>query len=295
MDLKRRDYAFRTRKVLLAIFAIVSVALWTGISVAGIIIDSTGVAGFFSGGTDDQVFPLLTTGNYSVAVGGAAFRGNFYGQPVNSNVWIAENGNINFSVDGDGSFFPQSFSDSPASSRIAPFWDDFQFFAGETNQIIDHSRIGDYLAVTWRDAFLFNDLVFGVPLDYDKRITTQVVWFERDMNVNGFDFKKDDIAFGYSGYRNGNIDATIGVSHGSAPGMFTSIPGDSDGLISSRLGQSNLIPWNDNEFLLFRPTANGMSYTGTREFITAVPESSSIFLVFAWMACAFAIWRRQLF
>ena len=289
MGFSRYAIVVATCRMVSYVLAFVCTSFSTSTSNAGIVLQPTGGAAVFSGEPsfgEDNVFLLLTLGKYS---NDTSFQGKFYGQSVTSSLWIAENGNLNFN--GNGSFFPLPFSNAAVSSRIAPFWDDFLFIEGKSNQIVDHSNPGSYLAITWKDAFLYNDLTGGaVPLDSMTR-TTQVIWFEKDMNLNSFDFKKDDIAFGYSGFQAGIIKATIGVNKNSTE--FDGIPGGDNGSISS--SQSGLIPWNDNEFLLFRPTANGSSYEGSREFITAVPEPSSLFLAISSIALAFAKWRRQIF
>lgn len=283
MGLSRYAIAVATCRVVSYVLTFFVYAIFsTSTTDAGIVLQPTGGAIVFSGAPsvgEDKVFPLLTGGKYS---NDTSFQGKFYGQSVTSSVWIAENGNLNF--DQDRSFFPLPFSNAAVSSRIAPFWDDFQFVNGAANQIVNHSNPGSYLAITWKDVWMFNDFT----ADPMKARTTQVIWFEKDMNLNGFDFKKDDIAFGYSGFRLGNIDATIGVS--KSPTEFVGIPGGDAGFISSSLGQSGLIPWDDNDFLLFRPTANGSSY-----LVTAVPEPSSLFLAISSIVLAFAKWRRQIF
>lgn len=69
------------------------------------------------------------------------------------------------------------------------------------------------------------------PSELDMlRRTTQVVWFEKHMNLRGFDFMKDDIAFGYSGFSGGSIDATLfrpttnGSSYTASTGQLTAVP-----------------------------------------------------------------------
>jgi len=289
MGLNRYEFVVATRKIVRNIVAIVFVALWTPVSVAGIILEPTGGATVLSGPADEVQVRLLNNRSYVTPSSTGSFNGKFYNQPV-TDLWISDNGNLNF--DGtSGGFFPNPFTTS--TRLIAPFWDDFIFLEG--SQIINHSIPGSYLAITWKDAFLFNDtdLINNPPpgMDADSfRRTTQVVWFERDMNLRGFDFKKDDIAFGYSGFSLESIDATIGVSLSNS--VFTGIPGGINGSISSP-DPNNLIPWDENEFLLFRPTTDGSSYTASTGQLTAVPEPSSLFLALGWIALAFAKWRSQ--
>jgi len=301
MGLNRYEFVVATRKVVGNIVAIVFVALWTPVSVAGIILEPTASSPrVLSVPTDEVVddvwIPVVDGGKYSPPfptdpLSRVAFSGKFYNDNV-TNLWISDNGNLNF--DGtSGGFFSVPFTTS--TRLVAPFWDDFIFLEG--SQIINHSLPGSYLAVTWKDAFLFNDadLIGAVTtqseLDMLRR-TTQVVWFERDMSLRGFDFKKDDIAFGYSGFDGGSIDATIGVSQSNS--VFTGIPGGINGSISSS-DPNNLIPWGENEFLLFRPDTGGLSYTASTGQLTAVPEPSSLFMAVSWIALAFAKWRRQIF
>ena len=302
MGFSRYAIVVATCRVVSYVLAFVCASFSTSTADAGLVLQPKGDDYVFSGGADDETFRLLDNGSYVTPKTMGSFSGNFYNNPV-TNLWISTNGNLNF--DQDSSFSPRPFSNtvSPVSSRIAPFWDDFRFLAEPVNQIVNHSKPGSYLAITWKDAFLYNDLPEGtVPVDGLRR-TTQVIWFEKKMTLNGFVFEKDDIAFGYSGFQVGIIAATIGVSESTTefdgiPGdgiPGSTDPGDNDGFISSALGQSSLIPWADNEFLLFRPTADGSSYDGSRQFLTAVPEPSSLFLAISSIALAFAKWRREIF
>jgi hypothetical protein len=236
----------------------------------------------------DGAYRLMANGRYGGGTG-AAFQSSLYGANIN-NLWVAENGNLNFGTTGDGGFYSFPLSSSNAALRVSPFGDDVFMLDGLDNKILDHSVAGSYLAITWQDIRLFNDVPAGGPVPMET-MTTQVIWFEKDMQIQGFDFKKDDIAFGYSGFSGGTIDATIGV--GKDANVFTPIPGDADGLISSTQNQSNLIPWGDKEFLLFRPQAGGASYLGTRESFTAVPEPSSLLMALSAGGLVLTKWRRK--
>lgn len=263
---------------------------------AGIVLEPTTGHVLFDGtSNDDGVVKILDQGSY---IGGPAFDGSFYGGSVTQNMWVAENGYLSISDAQDpGGFYSYAFTSNSNLRQIAPFGDDFFLVAGEPNRIVDHSLAGSYLAVTWEDVWLFND----GTVDPNMSRTAQVIWFERDMDVRGFSFKKNDIAFGYSGFSDGWFETTIGVGRNS--NSFTSIPNDADGLIFSEdshpgNGQNNLIPWGDNEFLLFRPSTlpNGdPSYSASVETFTAVPEPSSIGVAIAWLCLVVAKWRRKIF
>jgi hypothetical protein len=202
-----------------------------------------------------------------------SFSGRLYGvdpTPVGGKIWVSENGNINFS--GDNSF-------SAVGKNIAcisPLWDDFLYASNAMppNRILVHTSPGEYIAATWENVRLFSDAPAGDPFPTSNR-STQVVWFEGDTTIKGFQFRTNDIAFSYQGRTAGTsdfgpIESFVGLSDGA--GKRLAMPGsDSNGIITS----GALLPWQDGSFVLFRPTADGSSYT---LMVTAVPEPNSLWL-----------------
>ena len=82
MGLNRYEFVVATRKVVGNIVAIVFVALWTPVSVAGIILDSSGGSTVLSGPADDVHVRLLNDRNYVTPSSTGSFTGRFYGQTV---------------------------------------------------------------------------------------------------------------------------------------------------------------------------------------------------------------------
>ncbi len=213
---------------------------------------------FTSSNFDDDATVLFSQNN---------FGGLFYGQSV-ADIYVAENGNLNFSNNGD--FFPVA-GGSQTVARISPLWDDIVFEPSADNAIINHSVPGSYLGVTWQRARLFNELVAGDTLPPTDR-SIQALWFETDTTIRGTDFRKDDIVFAYVGATAGTdqfgpIESFVGISNGT---QFTPLPGDSDGLITA--SQSQLLAWEADTYLRFR--FNGDSYDALKLSLTAVPEPS---------------------
>jgi PEP-CTERM motif len=241
---------------------------------------------------------------------GAPFGGKFYGQPVSiignptSTLYVAENGNLNFS--NDGSFFPTSPL-SPIVPRIAPLWDDVLLLEGFNSRIVNYSMPGKYLAVGWENVLMhLNSGIVPAP-----RTSFQAVWFEADTVLRGYSFLKDDIIFGYEGAgafqnRFGNLDSLVGVTDG--PANFSPLPGSINGHIMTDHGSSpmddaqiansallsNLLAWEDRSFLLFRPKADPtQGYDSSKEFFpAAVPEPTTT-VVMAFGLLSYTQWRRR--
>jgi hypothetical protein len=220
---------------------------------------------------------------------GGSFQGKFYGASVGT-IDVAENGNINFT--NSGSYFPHGLTDNSNpdfTARIAPLWDDVLLFQPFNNRVIEHSVAGNYLAVTWENVLLFNDSLVN-PLPQQS---FQVLWFEADTNIRGFQFLANDIAFGYQGgvpgtNSFGNLYATVGVANGL--GLFTPLPGDDpigmfpegDGYIESNAGQAGLLAWEPDTFMLFRPMSiPNQGYIASKQTfpLTPIPEPNSLIFV----------------
>jgi hypothetical protein len=211
------------------------------------------------------------------------FQGKFFGTSVGP-ISVAENGNLNFSANGD--FFPTGFTAADTVARIAPLWDDVLLFQPFINRIVSHSVLGSYLAVTWESVLLFNNsLENPLPL-----LSFQVLWFEFATTLQGFQFQADDIAFGYrssvAGTNSfGNVFGTVGINSGT--GAFTPLPGDPDGdgyIVSS---QTDLLAWESDTFLLFRPTSDPtMGYNASKENldVASVPEPTTSLCLLALLA-----------
>jgi hypothetical protein len=197
------------------------------------------------------------------------FQGNFFGSAV-SKILISENGNIIFDASKD-SFFPDV---GDRQSRIAPLWDDYLFLPGSSpeNRILTH-QTSRYLGVTWENVRLFNETSGGGSFPTSNR-AAQVLWFTQDTQINGFDFKADDIAFSYSdeAVRKASMgpsvqESLVGLQHEIQTNIIVGngLIGDGD---AGKLGLGE----NLDGFLLFR--RNGNSYD-----ITAVPEPSSLLCI----------------
>ena len=70
------------------------------------------------------------------------------------------------------------------------------------------------------------------------RNTFQTVWFGADVNLNGFAFKRNDIAFSYLSVAGGFNDrydspgATVGLDNGDGFNYAT-LPGTDDGVVTN--------------------------------------------------------------
>jgi hypothetical protein len=239
-----------------------SIAIWLCTPAnAALLIDPGSGSSLFEGASFDS--------DGTVDITPAGFNGLFYGQSVSS-LYVAENGNLNFSA--NAAFFPlPPFTPQDRIARIAPLWDDVSLLSGTDNAVINHSVPGHYLAVTWKDVRILNDLPENLLFPPSDR-SFQVVWFEQDSVIQNTLFRKDDIVFTYvgleAGTRNfGNINALVGVTNGTS---FTPLFGDADGFIQAP--QTHLLAWEGNTYLRFRPTVDGSNYIAEKLELTAVPE-----------------------
>ncbi len=240
----------------------------------------SGLANYDPTVSRDEIFKLNDAG----------FNGRFFGNSYVNSVYVSEDGNINFS--NDKNYFPNN---PPHVARIAPLWDDYIFDSRLPNRIWAHKSDG-YIGATWEN----------VTLSFEPNASNrsfQSLWFDKDTQIRGFDFKAGDIAFSYSGdvirasNGGGSIHASfVGLRSGGEPGTNIILPGtekafgpdlgllyDGDaaklGLGSGALGE--------NDFLLFR--ANGNSYELSRRDLTAVPEPSSLFCIAIVMSLCFCL------
>lgn len=236
------------------------------------------------------------------------FSGRYFGE-TKGDIYVSENGHLVFAATaaGEADFFPVPLGSSRAS--IAPLWDDYLLIQSTVAQPVNNAVLADYssghyLAVTWQNVRLELESVAGQEFP-DTNRSAQVVWFEGDTIIRGFEFKKDDIAFGYvphtSGADFGDIAAVAGLDKGD--GTFSAIQGTTDGSLSA--SQGNLLAPGENNFLLFRPGVAGVvpnnfaadslqgGYYRGSFTLTAVPEPSSLRLCFLSVAIAvgFAIRR----
>jgi hypothetical protein len=258
----------------------------------GLIVDPLGTT-LFNGSSEEELRVELT-GNLAPGTG---FR--FFGQPVSS-VFVSENGHVGFSQPGlaDWQSGPLGSANSGSSgsvagtAMIAPLWDDYQLHPLLDNLVTARYMPNQYLQVTWSNVRLYIEAVGGEVFPNTQR-SVQMVWFDGDTTLRGFEFKKDDIAFGYIPHTDvgpeyfGVIDATAGLDQGN--GNFSSVLGTPYGELLPSDG--GLLAWGENDFLLFRPgqesavpdgflagNFQGGYHRGAFTF-TAVPEPSTLFML----------------
>jgi hypothetical protein len=258
----------------------------------GLIVDPLGTP-LFNGSTGDELRVELI-GNLAPGTG---FR--FFGQAVSS-VFVSENGHVGFSqpVRPDWKPGPLGSANSGDSTSvagtamIAPLWDDYLLDPLLDNLVTARYMPNQYLQVTWSNVRLYNETVGGEPFPNTQR-SVQMVWFDGDTTLRGFEFKKDDIAFGYIPHTNagpeyfGPIAATAGLDKGD--GTFSSVLGTPEGELLP--GDGGLLAWGENDFLLFRPGEStvvpdgflGSNFQGGYHraafTLTAVPEPSTLFML----------------
>lgn len=240
-------------------------------------------------GTNELGTKQTISGDGAVEVNLSGFGGRFFGQSVPS-VWLAENGYLSRSNVSGNDFFSESLATN-STPRIAGFWDDIYVLAdadgaGPQQGIFFSNKPGQYVAATWSQVFLFNDFAAGDPINNQFARSFQTVWFEADTVLSNFQFRRDDIAFGFSGFSAGNIDATVGIRDslqyftiddaigrpaGQAPGGVISTTSSQPGFPNA-----HLLPWEDDKFLLFRSVEDGNGnfshYQVSVESFSAVPE-----------------------
>ncbi len=240
---------------------------------AGLIIDPSAgvdlVASFGDPPSLDFAVPIPLSGS---------FQGRFFGVQAPSAIYASDNGNLNF--DNDDWYLSDADN---ALARISPFWDDFLFADGLPNRITAFHNQGSFLAVSWVRPHLFLELTTGQPFPGTDR-SFQALWMESDTSIRGFDFKRDDIAFSYVGHVAGtsnfgpSVFARVALDDGTGPGGRTAVlPGSANGQIFS--GDGDLLPWRDDQFLLFRWNPALDNYDVSIQSLTAIPEPSSLVLV----------------
>jgi hypothetical protein len=271
---------------------------------AGLILNPAGTLIIQASPIPDEARVQLTS---SLVNGVGSFSGKFFGE-TKSDIYVSENGHLVFAAVavGEADFFPAPLGSTRGS--IAPLWDDFllvQSTVNPMNAVLAEYSAGQYLSVSWQNVRLELETTGGLPFP-DTNRTAQVVWFEGDASIRGFEFKKDDLAFGYiphtAGTDFGDIAAVAGLDKGD--GTFSAVQGTTDGSLNSTQGH-RLAP-GENEFLLFRPGEVGTvpfgfagdsfqgGYYRGRFSLTAVPEPSSIGLCMAVAIAAVVSYRRQI-
>jgi hypothetical protein len=292
--------------------------LWNATTVhGGLIVDPLGTT-LFNGSTGDELRVELT-GNLSPGTGFS-----FFGDPVVSSVFVSENGHVGFSQlrqDLPNGQHQQDYFSHPLGSSnsedsgnvagtamIAPLWDDYLLDRSLNNLVTARYEPNQYLQVTWSNVRLWNELRGDGSFPNTQR-SVQMVWFDGDTTIRGFDFKKDDIAFGYIPHTNigpeyfGPIFATAGLDKGD--GSYSSVLGTPDGVLFADDG--GLLAWGENDFLLFRPGTDllvpdgflGSNFLGGYHrgafTLTAVPEPSTFLLLFVASGYpALCVWKNSL-
>lgn len=277
---RRMEYRQRFRiPLLIALQAILLLqALVCARAPAGLIIDPSAgsdlIANFGNPPSDDFAVRIPLNGD---------FQGRFFGERAPSTIYASDNGNINFV--GDQLFWSDENNDQ---ARISPFWDDFLFADGLPNRITAFHAPGSFLAVSWVNAHLFFDEISGSVFPGTDR-SFQALWMESDVSIRGFDFKRDDIAFSYVGHAAGTsnfgnqVFARVALDDGNGIGGRTAVlPRSANGQIFS--GDGELLPWQDDRFLLFRWNESIGNYNVSTESLTAIPEPSSLILVLGFAA-----------
>jgi len=234
----------------------------------------------------------------AVEINLSGFGGRFFGQNLSS-IWLAENGYLSQSNVTGSDFFSESL-ETNTTPRIANFWDDIFVLsdadgAGPQQGIFFSNKPGQYVAATWSQVFLLNDFAAGDPISNQFARSFQTVWFEADTVLSNFQFRRDDIAFGFGGFSTGNIDAIVGIRDSLQYFTIDDAIGRPDGqaqggvisTTSSEPGFPNahLLPWEEDKFLLFRSVedANGnfSHYRVSVESFSAIPEPTSWMLICA--------------
>jgi len=223
--------------------------------------------------TDDYDQPWSTNVNLR-----ANFNGRLFGKSVGDlggYLYATSLGNVNFTGD-------LSYNTTRGSYRIAPLWDDYVYFPNDilaggglpTNRVLFHDSPGNYIGITWQNVVLFVEAVGNWPKT-DR--TFQMLWFEGDTLLNGFQFHRDDIAFSYIANTAGTTDfgemlSLIGLDSASYGSVLVD-PKRSDGSIYFQDSDGDKMPWQDGQFFLFRPTSSGAStYSVTLQPIPDPPQ-----------------------
>ena len=206
------------------------------------------------------------------------FNGRLFGKSVGDlggDLYATSLGNVNFTGD-------LSYNTTSGSYRIAPLWDDYVYFPNSvladarlpTNRILFHDSPGSYIGVTWQNVVLYLEAVENWPIT-DR--TVQMLWFEGDTVLNGFQFHRDDIAFSYIANEAGTnkfgpMLSLIGLDSANE-GRALADPKRSDGSMYFREIDGDKMPWQAGQFFLFRPTSPGAStYSVTLQPIPDPPQ-----------------------
>lgn len=267
------------QRIVFGSLAVLTTCFWfdDNCATAGLIIPSSSGTELYRGGARDQNGDPIDFVRKIDAW--SSFGGKFFGRArsdFGDGIYVSEDGSIIFK--DDKNFFPNN---PPYIPRIAPLWDDFLYDQTTTNRVLTHQSTG-YIGATWENVKLSFELVAE-----DSSRSFQILWFDQDTHLRGFDFKADDIAFSYAGeaIRNkepgqvGSLHASfVGLQSGGNPGtnVILSNTLNGDGLLfdddAAKLGLGSVL--GENDFLLFR--ASGSTYTLERRSLTAVPEPSSL-------------------
>jgi hypothetical protein len=184
---------------------------------------------------------------------------DFYGA-AHTNGYVSSNGNINFS--GTAAF--SNLALGAQGAMIAPMFDDLYLPPGSISDLVTSA----YYAVTYQGVETFGSVV--------GNRTFQAVLFTDAIRLGSFDFLANDIAFSY-GALSGGMQGTTTVGVANSSTMFTPLPGTTDGQITNY----DLLPTTDNQFVLFRPNANGGYDASIESAIatTTTPEPASLTLL----------------
>lgn len=245
-----------------AAFGLVNVAS------AALLVDNSGATDFTAqfGATADDA----NTGSR-----GIGFTFPFFG--VNKvSIWGNTNGYFQFNAPSGSAFSNTSITASNSRQIAAVWWDDLAFQSGSpATQALEQKTIANIYSAT----ILNNRVRISGNAATQQRVSYQLALFGADMTYRGFDFKLGDIAMSYDGLANlpTSGDFTIGVNNGTSPTVGVPIPGDADGVLNY-LNQTNLVPLGEGQFILFRATGSGTSYTAS---IQVVPEPATLGMVAA--------------
>jgi hypothetical protein len=234
-------------------FAIALFAVCSATANANLLLSPLGGVTLFSSGDDDVAHVSLNS-TYK-----------FYGQSFSA-IDVSTNGNMNFV--GNAAFENVAFPDSNAGAMIAPLWDDFSLFG--PSRIIEQQGDG-YFAMTWKNLSTFNST--------ESFDTFQAIVFNKDENLNGFNFHSGDIAFSY-----GPLGDSLSFDDSATVGLNNADGSKGEGLPNSNQSMLNaselslLDPLKD-DFILFR--FDGSNYASSYQHTgqQAVPEPASIVVV----------------
>ena len=212
-----------------------------------------------------------------------SFNGRLFGKTLSElggSLFVTSLGNVNFSGNLSGNTpIPSGFD------RISPLWDDYVYLPKKyfgngplpVNQILFHDSLNNYIGVTWKNVVLFAETEADEEWPKTDR-TFQMLWFEGDTVLNGFQFHRDDIAFSYIANKAGTKDfgpmwSLIGLQSSTGVGDIFADPKRSGGSMYFREIDGDKMPWQAGQFFLFRPTSPGAStYSVTLQPIPDPPQ-----------------------